>query len=358
MRSLLTAACLALVVSGARISRQPREDSSWSYLPDKTADWYQEHQVPLPELAPEITTVREGKSYIVKLECIGCLFRVRELGEPVEKWQFPSQENSLLLNFTVDDTDAALYLNGQRAAPLAPLPADISAFQTPANLSAETMGKMVRQNMLDRSWALGTKYGQFELEYEHALLETEVMGNQWLQFDIKAIHIRQSRNSGGYRLKKEGQKMVQMLLRQQIQENVRVMTINDISIIAHTDEKELKKPIMMPCGKPAVVRTSFNPLEWDYYGQFGTATRAWHKIYWGTGEMLWGSRFLIIITIIAAGSYSIVQCCVRRSRAATKLIGEDAEAALLGDEDEAYDEPPSTYELTSQSAEVKEEDTA
>lgn len=68
----------------------------WSYLPDKSAQWYTQNGQALPELAPAVTTVEQNKSYIIKLECVGCPFRVRELGEVVETWQQPSQENSLV----------------------------------------------------------------------------------------------------------------------------------------------------------------------------------------------------------------------------------------------------------------------
>lgn len=72
------------------------QDYEWSYTPDKTADWYQEHGELLPVLAPELTVIEANKSYVVKLECVGCPFRVRELYEVVETWQEPPQDNSLV----------------------------------------------------------------------------------------------------------------------------------------------------------------------------------------------------------------------------------------------------------------------
>ena len=76
----------------------------WSYLPDKTANWYATHGIKVPEFAPAVTTVEEGQSYVVKLDCLGCPFRVRSLGEVYETWQEPAQDNSLV---------CILYLNNR-----------------------------------------------------------------------------------------------------------------------------------------------------------------------------------------------------------------------------------------------------
>src|SRR5262245_57206536 len=78
-------------------------DSDWATHPDKTADWYKEHGEPLPELAPTITTVEANRSYVLKLECVGCPFRVRELYEVVETWQEPPQDNSLVCTMPSGD---------------------------------------------------------------------------------------------------------------------------------------------------------------------------------------------------------------------------------------------------------------
>lgn len=74
----------------------------------------------------------------------------------------------MLLNFTVDLY--TLLLNGKRIAPLAPLPLRLRAFQTPANLSAPIISKIIEINMLDESWNVGTKYGTFELLYSHTTM--------------------------------------------------------------------------------------------------------------------------------------------------------------------------------------------
>ncbi|KAF2682976.1 hypothetical protein K458DRAFT_244056, partial [Lentithecium fluviatile CBS 122367] len=243
-------------------------DTEWAIYPDKTADWYKEHGEALPELAQAITTVEANRSYVVKLECVGCPFRVRELGEMLETWQDPPQDNSLLLNFTIED--GRLLLDGKSIAPLAPMPLDLTAFQTAANLSQSTMDKMTEMQMLDRSFNLGTKYGCFELQYEHSLVGTGQTGKTWVQFDITGAHIT-GRNPGSYMLDKEDQKMVQLLIREQVEPSD--LYIENIQVV---ERKERVQPFRMECGNLALLRTEFNPLEWDYYGQFGTLTRSWH----------------------------------------------------------------------------------
>jgi hypothetical protein len=100
MRSFVTLT-LPLAIAAARTSFYGRPgnavpDQRWSYMPDKTADWYTSYGKPFPESAPALTTVEEGQSYVVKLDCVGCPFRVRSLGQVYETWQEPAQDNSLV----------------------------------------------------------------------------------------------------------------------------------------------------------------------------------------------------------------------------------------------------------------------
>jgi len=99
MRSFVALTLPVAIAAGrtvfhARVGAVP--DQRWSYRPDKTADWYATHRINVPELAPAVTTVEEGQSYVVKLDCLGCPFRVRSLGEVYETWQEPAQDNSLV----------------------------------------------------------------------------------------------------------------------------------------------------------------------------------------------------------------------------------------------------------------------
>lgn len=317
-------------------------DVEWSYMPDKTADWYRDNGKPLPELAPDLTTVEESQSYIVKLDCLGCPFRVRRLGEVYETWEEPARENSLLLNFTIDAAEPTLLLNGERIAPTPLLPLSISAFQTPANLSKEIMGKMARQQMLDSSWHPGTKYGTFELQYEHTILRTEE-GDEWIQFDVTDAH-RRGLNPGSAKLDKEGQKMVQVkLLRLSSgQDNPpTTLSIADIQVVEHKDRVQ---PMKMKCGKLSATRTKYNPTEWDYYGRFGSWTRSWHLVLWRSLDFFERTAPLLIIFSVILGVFGLVRWVKKRNqKRAVALAKDDAEATLLapGYEDAPeYDDDP------------------
>jgi hypothetical protein len=101
--ALLLLPTAALAARTSQIWNQ-KQDQSWSYRPDKTADWYEEYGLPLPEVAPEVTS--DGTSYYVKLGCLGCPFRLRKLYETVETWQEPPQENSLVWFPQIQETFA------------------------------------------------------------------------------------------------------------------------------------------------------------------------------------------------------------------------------------------------------------
>ncbi|KAF2652397.1 hypothetical protein K491DRAFT_681406 [Lophiostoma macrostomum CBS 122681] len=327
-------------------------DQSWSYEPDKTADWYQGHSQELPKVAPEITTVEAGKSYVVKLDCVGCPFRVRQKYELVETWQEHPQDSSLLLNFTISEDPLGIFLDDKDISILPPRPPPITAFQIPGNTSQEIMSKMVDQNMMSHdAWNLGTKYGTFELEYEHALLATPRYGEQYLQFDVTRIHMRSTHNPGSYSMDRDGQKMVQLLLVQDMSNDKLELTIKDIQVIERQDRQD---PIKMDCGKYAIITRKFNPLEWDYYGKFGTAERAWHQILWDTLKFIDRNGLIIIIVSLVAGIYSLVRWVMgRNKRQFAAQPTEDAEVGLLQAD---YTDAPPEYTDTLIAQEQKGEE--
>jgi hypothetical protein len=93
MRSVLVASFVA-VASAYRSWNGI--DTKWATHPDRTAQWYEEHAQSLPGFAKSVTTVVASKSSIVKLDCVGCPFRVRKLHQESEEWQEPPQDNSLV----------------------------------------------------------------------------------------------------------------------------------------------------------------------------------------------------------------------------------------------------------------------
>jgi hypothetical protein len=231
-----------------------------------------------------------------------------------------------------------LLLNNDPIMPLESHPAAITAFQIPANTSLETMGKMVDQHMMDRSWVVGTKYGSFEIQYEHTLLGTEQPSEQWVQFDVTGIHIRSTHNAGSYQLQKEGQKMVQILLSHSVSEAGHQVTIKDIQVV---ERKDRERPILMPCGKPAMLMTEYDPREWDYYGKQGTFERSWNRFTWGMLEWLDSNALVLITVFVTAGIVSIVRRRMKcTQKQAVALVEDDAEAAHLVAE---YDDAPPEY---------------
>lgn len=214
------------------------------------------------------------------------------------------------------------------------------------------MGKMTSMHMLDHeTWSLGTKYGQFELQYEHSQLATEQPGDAWLQFDVLGIHERGSHNPGSYYLTQDGQRMVQVLLSRQIKDDKEVLVIKNVEVI---ERKDRAQPIKMRCGKYAMIQTQYNPLEWDYYGKFGTLSRTWHRVTWGTLEFIERNGFVLIIAAILFGAVRLIRWRIRRSQEqALAQVKDDAEAALLGPEDE--DAPPDYANIPGVEEEKEEE---
>ena len=75
------------------------------------------------------------------------------------------------------------------------------------------------------------------------------------------------------------------------------LSIKDIQVV---ERQARQQPILMACGKVAMVQTSYNPLEWDYYGKFGTWDRTMHKVLGEVGDFFdENGLYIILISIIA-----------------------------------------------------------
>ncbi|OCL08553.1 hypothetical protein AOQ84DRAFT_439508 [Glonium stellatum] len=303
-------------------------DYTWSYEPEQTANYYKDHGFKPPSVATDITPVELQKSYIVKMECLGCPFRVRELGQTYEPWAKEPVDNSLLLNFTVDSH--VLLLNGKRIAPLAPLPLKLWAYQTPTNLSAPIMGKIIEMKMLDESWKVGTKYGMFELSYSHTRM-LEDRYTEILQFDVIYVDISSGSNPGGKELDRPGQKVVQMRLsRKNYGEGLKIKTIELVDRDDIIKDTKFKRP----CGKDTSIQTVFRSTEWDYYGHKGTWERTFNLVSWTIGEWLSDHILLFILAGICFAGYFLVLLRARYQQRAMRRGEEDTEAALLEEAEE------------------------
>ncbi|OCK84234.1 hypothetical protein K432DRAFT_378812 [Lepidopterella palustris CBS 459.81] len=328
MRSFLLTFILAVgAVASLGATSDYWGDYTWSYEDEPTAAYYEKHGKEPPQVAAPVTTVKVEKSYVVKLECLGCPFRVRTTPET---WQEPPQDNSLLLNFTIDNDARTLLVNGKRIAPLAPAPLNIYAYQTPANLSADIMQKMVDMQMLDESWNVGTKYGTFALSYEHTIAPTAERFVSLLQFNITNIDIKYGQYPGGAALEQPEQKFVQLTLsRANAEEGLK---IKQIELVGRDSRIKAAK---LPCGRDApVYRSIFRSTEWDYYGQQGTWMRTWHVVAWQTGDWLEAKIPIFILIVICAGACFLVRWRAALMRAKEmRDETEDAEAALLEPEE-------------------------
>lgn len=335
--------CSALVAVAAARKKWSVLDTTWATEPDRTADWYKENGEPLPEVAPHVTTVQQGKSYVVKLDCPGCPFKRSPMdGSLVDWWNEPAQDNSLLLNLTIDATERCLLLNDNSVAPLAPMPLYMEAYQTPANLSTATMANITSMHMLDHSWHISPKYGRFDLQYEHALVGTRQPGISWIQLDVTGIHILAGPNKGMAPLASEQQQMVQVMVRRQM--NSGLLSIEDVQVVLRKDRA---MPFKMPCGRLAIRQTLFDPSEWDYYGQFGSASRVLHLVTWNAASWfhVQGLAHMFLFGVLVLLAHRIVAW--RRDRAAARdneTTHEEAGMGLLAPEHEdtlpEYDSVP------------------
>jgi len=236
-----------------------------------------------------------------------------------------------LFNFTIGD--GALFLDGKSVAPLAPLPLGIQAPQVHANLSRDTMDKVTDMEMLDTNWDLGTKFAHFDLQYEHSIVGTKELGKTWIQFDVLGAHLISCRKPRSYMLNKEGQRMVQVLINRHLDDQQ--LYIEDIQVV---ERKDRVQPFRMECGRLAIVQTQYNPLEWDYYGQFGTLTRSWHMLLWKTGHFF--SRNGLVLIVLAVIFVAVTLVRRRLALLQKKSVVDDAEIALLAVE---YEEAPPEY---------------
>lgn len=214
------------------------------------------------------------------------------------------------------------------------MPLHIDAFQVNANFSKTHMDKAIKLQLMDESWNLGTKFGRFELQYEHTVVATRESGKSWIQFDVTGILYPSATYTqdpmGYYELKAEGQKLVQILLHETTEP--RELFIEDVQLV---ERKDREKPYTMPCGRLAMVQTTFKPLEWDDYGKIGTWSR-WFNLLWSkTGDLFLGNLISLPILGVVVPALVLLRWMARRQRQKVALPAEDdVEAALLDSEHE------------------------
>lgn len=208
------------------------------------------------------------------------------------------------------------------------MPLFINAYQVLANTSQEALDSIVREGMLDRNYTGQTEYIHFPVMYEHTLLKTKNAGQWWLQFEVTGLHWRFSNY----------QKIVQMLVKEQKREGGQghSLTIEDFRVVGH-DERE--RPLKMKCGKPAMVKTSFKPSEWDKYGKLHSWSHGWNKTIGTIGNWLsyvQHNALLLPLGLLVAFVIFFTRVWCQRGQQDKAM---DAEYALL-DTMEVDDLPP------------------
>jgi hypothetical protein len=229
-----------------------------------------------------------------------------------------------MLMLDIDNSGTALLLNDERIFPLDPMPPRISAIQVPMSLGKEdadpekVMSKSIR----------------FPLQYEHTLFRAEGDNELWLQFNVTGL--AWGEESAPFKM---GQKVVQVLLRehdahQQVegQEGYgHPISIAEVSVVGDEDRAQ---PPRMKCGRLAMVRTSYDPNEWDEYGKYGTWARTWNLIvgklcaFWSahvqSSNLLLPLALLLVVSIVVARRI----CQLRQQERVGG--GSAAETSLLG----------------------------
>ncbi|KAF2020140.1 hypothetical protein BU24DRAFT_459748 [Aaosphaeria arxii CBS 175.79] len=300
--------------------------------------------------APWLSHIDNGnsQSYIVKLDCVGCPHGSERFGE----WKDDPRDSSLLLNFTATSSDGML-LNGYPFLNIAAHPPGIEAVQVASDIPKAPFDMLLGKHIINERPAnprKGRKFSRYALEYEHTILRADGSSeDELLQFDVTAIYRFNFPNPGTWSLNQEGQKMVQIKLKPGFQYGHDLFVAEDIQLI---DRKDRAQPMKMKCGRLAMVKTDYNPTEWDAYGKLGTWSRTGNVVASQAYDFMKNNVVLIVAVFFA---FAVVKAFRRRAarRAQEALALDDEEAATLIINVEA---PPEYSEYTGrESFEVKQE---
>jgi hypothetical protein len=196
-----------------------------------------------------------------------------------------SSDLAKLLKFDVDQVAIAidtLRVNGASVLPLGPMPLFVNAYQVADNLTQEALDSIIQAGMLDADFKGDTDYSITPaLQYEHTLLKTMTPGEWYVQFDITGMQYGLYTEPLGAHPEPLhfdlDRRLVQILVKEQrTGREGGLLSIEDIQII---ERSERAQPIKMKCGKLAMVKTSFDPDEWDKYGKLGSWSWFWNMVY-------------------------------------------------------------------------------
>lgn len=218
------------------------------------------------------------------------------------------------------------------------MPLNINAWQVPANVTTDDM---------KLPWLGPIVWGvQLPLQYEHTVLRTEEAGQLWIQFDVTGLPLSETNDPrfpylGGEPVMLDGEdrKLVQLLLRQQNETSE--MFIEDIQVVTRKDRAQ---PYRMKCGRLAMVRTTFDPTEWDEYGKIGTSSRVQNLVVGKVGDF-WSDYVEPNMVVLALALWLAIGVIMFRRQywqrqQEKRLLDGDAEFALPG---LGYEDAPPAY---------------
>jgi hypothetical protein len=300
----------------------------------------------------DVTALEDGKNYVVKLDCLGCPFAVKQDNGRVS-WPEEPHDNALVCTTisrpedakatqrlqvwvdTNDDDEPALFLNGRSILPLDPMPLNTDAFQVPANITEDDL-------LGFQSGSTFTRGVQIPLQYEHAVLPTDEAGQFWVQFDVTGLPLDMVNDpavvDGGSRqpvkLDKEEQKLVQILVRQSNETQEMI-----IGLVETVLRKDRAQPLRMKCGALAIAQSKYDPQEWDEYGKLGSWSRYQNMVAdiwdgtWDTSPLTLSMSLTLAFVILGIRAWYMY---AKHAKASAQ---HDAEIALTAD----YEDAPPAY---------------
>lgn len=297
----------------------------------------------IPRYVPEITTVETNKSYVVKLDCLGCPFSTRQADAGVV-WQ-SDIPNALVrlhdlylvkvqylylpvaqrLKFTIEkstESDYALALNGRRILPLDSMPLNIQTWQVPSNLTTDALDTFLLEPPVEAV--------TIPMAFEHTALYTEKGGQLWIQFDVLGLPVQNVASDQD----KEAQKLVQILLHED--KETKELSIQEIQVVTRQDRAQ---PYRMKCGNLAAVKTRYDPSQWDEYGKFGSWSRTFHV----TSAFFDVNRNPIVLPLALMLAFGIIiarRWCQQNRQEKNFVYDDESEVALL---DSDYEDSPPAY---------------
>lgn len=290
-----------------------------SYLDPSPAEYAAANHTDF-QVAPDITTIHNGTSYIVKLPCIDCPFRHREHGMGYGEWEISPRENALLLNFTINGGTRQLELNSRAIYPdrNGVELRNIQAYQPPIWLYTTTLQRMIDVSMFDREFkGVGTGYASFDLNWDLTVVRgPDDPMSATLHFDIVSIDY-----DGVHKLSSLQQQIVRIDLNMKrvAPETMEITSIRLIDRFDAARAEAIATTRLHPT--PSLERYRFHNAEWNRYGKLGTWEHFWNYLPWWLDRTI-AAYFPLWATVLVVSPFWFCYRWSRRRRARAVLAAE------------------------------------